>query len=270
MKLAISTLGCPDWTFEQILTTFEALGIEGIEVRGIEGIVEPDQIPYFSEEQKEETLARVASHHLKLIGFGTSASFHDPVKQPDNIAACKTAIDVCERMGIPAIRVFGNNVPNDDTREEVLTRIGEGIREVCRYANGKGVYVNLEIHGGVNTVENVKPVLEIAGKEPSFGIIWDVAHSDRGVGDNYEEFYRVIKPYLRHVHLKDHTRPGAQPGKLVNIGKGDIPLKGIINLLEKEGYDGYYSFEWEKRWHPELDDPSVAFPEFAAFMKEFM
>ena len=270
MKLSISTLGCPDWTFEQILNNFAALGVEGIEVRGIEGIVEPDKIPYFTEEQKDETLARAAAKGLKFIGFGTSASFHDAAKWQTNVDTCKTAIDVCARMGIPAIRVFGNNCPEGEGRAETLQRIGEGIREVCRYATDKGVYVNLEIHGQINSVETVKPILDICGAEPSFGIIWDVMHSDKSTGDDFEEFYQLIKPYIRHMHLKDHLRASEPPFKLVNIGKGDIPLKAIIRRVLEDGYDGYFSFEWEKKWHPELDEPEIAFPEFAAFMKEFM
>lgn len=268
MKLSISTLGCPDWSFEEILTNFEALGVEGIEVRGIEGVVDADKIPYFSDEHKDETLARIAAHHLTLVGFGTSASFHDAATLTKNIAECKTAIDVCRRMGIPAIRVFGNNCPDGAERMETLTRIGGGIREVCRYANGSGVFVNLEIHGQINSVENVKPVLDICGSEPSFGVIWDVMHSDRTTGDDFEPFYRLIRPYMRHIHLKDHVRASTPPYRLTNIGRGDIPLKAIIHRVMQDGYDGYFSFEWEKKWHPELDEPEIAFPEFTAFMKE--
>jgi len=28
-------------------------------------------------------------------------------------------------------------------------------------------------------------------------------------------------------------------------------------------YGGFYNFEWEKRWHPEIEEPEVAFPQFA-------
>lgn len=269
MKLSISTLGCPNWTFEQILTNFEALGVEGIEVRGIEGVVDAAKIPYFTEDARAETLDRVASHHLKLIGFGTSASFHDPAKREANLAEAKTAIDVCRRMGIPAIRVFGNNAPAGEGHADTLRRIGEGLLEVCRYANGSGVGVNLEIHGDINTIDNVAPILDIAGGEPSFGIIWDVMHSDKTTGDDFEPFYQFIRPYIRHVHLKDHVRAGDPPYRLTNIGRGDIPLAAIIRRLEADGYNGYYSFEWEKKWHPELDEPEIAFPEFVRFMKQF-
>ena len=38
-----------------------------------------------------------------------------------------------------------------------------------------------------------------------------------------------------------------------------------VSLLKAGGYDGYYSFEWEKWWHPELAEPEVAFPAYKAF-----
>jgi|GEM_PF-49936 len=267
MKLSISTLGCPDWSFAQILENFEALGVEGIEVRGIEGQVEPDKIPYFFPENVEETRARLAAHHLKLVGFGTSASFHDPAKREANVAACKTAVDVCARVGIPAIRVFGNQAPEGEGREAVLRGIGEGIREVFRYANSRGVLVNLETHGNINSIESLRPILDVCGGEPSFGIIWDVAHSDKTTGDDFEAFYQFIKPYLRHMHIKDHLRGTTPPYKLTNLGRGDIPVAAIVRRVLADGYDGYFSFEWEKKWHPELDAPEIAFPEFTRYMR---
>jgi len=33
-------------------------------------------------------------------------------------------------------------------------------------------------------------------------------------------------------------------------------------------YDAYVSFEWEKYWHPEIEEPEVALPDFVKAMKE--
>ena len=38
-------------------------------------------------------------------------------------------------------------------------------------------------------------------------------------------------------------------------------------MLAKGGYRGYYGFEWEKAWHPEIEEPEVAFPHYAEFMR---
>ena len=37
-----------------------------------------------------------------------------------------------------------------------------------------------------------------------------------------------------------------------------------IQLLQKGGYQGYYSFEWEKLWHPEIEEPEIALAEYPA------
>ena len=58
------------------------------------------------------------------------------------------------------------------------------------------------------------------------------------------------------VHVKD-ARAG---GELVPLGDGDVPVRESLALLAAAGYDGWLVVEWEKRWHPELDEPEVALP----------
>src|SRR5256885_7371195 len=40
-------------------------------------------------------------------------------------------------------------------------------------------------------------------------------------------------------------------------GRGGVPVKRQVELLVAAGYAGYYSFEWEKAWHPEIDRKST-------------
>ena len=46
-----------------------------------------------------------------------------------------------------------------------------------------------------------------------------------------------------------------------------LPLKAVISRLQQDGYEGFYSFEWEKRWHPELPEPERALPRYVDFMR---
>ena len=66
-----------------------------------------------------------------------------------------------------------------------------------------------------------------------------------------------------HVHIKDHTAEN----KLVLLGQGIIPLQNAFTALKKMKYDGYVSLEWEKMWHPEIEDPEVAFPQAISYMR---
>jgi hypothetical protein len=40
-----------------------------------------------------------------------------------------------------------------------------------------------------------------------------------------------------------------------------------MKTLVSGGYQGLYSFEWEKKWHPEIEEPEVAFPQYVETMK---
>jgi len=49
-----------------------------------------------------------------------------------------------------------------------------------------------------------------------------------------------------------------------------VPVREIVKVLAGAGYKGYYSFEWEKKWHPEIEEPEVAIPHYAKVMREYL
>lgn len=266
MKLSFSTLGNPEWSFEKTLEEAEKLGFNAIEIRGIEGKMMPGEIPQFFPENQASTKAQLSKHNLKICGFGTSVNFHDFDKYEDMIEQGKAAIDVCVDMEIPFIRVFGDRIVSEDVRDMVVQSVIKGIGELCDYAQGKSVKVLQEVHGNFNTLENVMEVVSALKHKPEFGILWDIAHSDKIYGDDYLKFYNEIKSFIFHVHFKDHHRANGK-FELCLVGKGDIPIKDIFNTLKADGYNGYISLEWEKKWHPELPEPEIAYPAFTEFMK---
>jgi len=43
-----------------------------------------------------------------------------------------------------------------------------------------------------------------------------------------------------------------------------------VEALVKIGYRGYYSFEWEKVWHPDIDEPEIAIADYAKVMAGYL
>jgi len=273
MKIAITTLGCPDWSFEEVLTRFEEYGVDGIEVRGLDGEMDAEKIKVFFPENAEDTLARVKAHHLELVGFGSSCYFHEPDANEHafRMQLGKNSIDVCSRMKIPFIRVMGDFVPEGHTLEEITRKVIDGIRELCIYSADKNVDVYLETHGTFKSIETIQPILEALKEFPNFGILWDIEHSDTVYGDDIEAFYEMIFPFLRHLHVKNHIRAkGDTPKRLCSINQGDIPIPKIISWLKRDGFDGCLALEWEKKYHPELDEPEKEFPLFVEYIKTLL
>lgn len=266
MKLSISTLGCPCWSFERVAAECARLDVD-IEVRGVDGEMEAERIARFSPERAQETQALLAANGRKLVVFGSSCKFHDPETQEENVRAGWEAAKVCARMGIPFLRVFGNDIPDKARAAETIAFACEGMRRLCERAAPLGVQTLLEVHGDFNTVKALRRVAQEMAGAPGFGILWDVEHSDKTCGDDFLPFYEAVRPLLRHVHIKDYHRGENGNFTLCPVGEGDIPLPKIVHALLRDGYDGYFSLEWEKKWVPSLAEPEEVFPAFVRYMR---
>lgn len=267
MKLSISTLGCPGKSLEEAADLISSCGVGGIELRGISGELDPDKMECLRPENIAATEALLDKYRLTPVCFGSSVSMH---RDGDNVSEGKRSVDACVRAGIPAVRIFGNRLPPDDgQRATVYRRIIDGINELCAYASVRGCEIWLETHGDLNDEQSLAPVLTGCAENKNFGVIWDVAHTVKTNRD-FRPFMRFIQPYIRHMHFKDQMHlPDGKIG-ICLPGEGELPLPEIVCALRESGYDGYYSFEWEKKWHPEIAEPETAFPHFAEYITKLL
>jgi sugar phosphate isomerase/epimerase len=270
VKLSFTTLGCPDWSFAKILDEAQKMGYSGIEIRGLEDKMLAEEIVRFFPENRDATLAALKERGLEMVGFGSSVRF-DAVEQFDRMTAeGKRAIDVCRFMGIPAVRIFGDKFPQGESEADVISRVARGAGILAEYGEAEGITVLLETHGDFNTLDRIKGVFDQV-KSKNLRLLWDVAHTDFTYGDNFMEFYRPMKDLIVHTHFKDHIRgnPGDEKTyQLCRVGEGQIPIQAIVRQLLSDGYTGYFSLEWEKKWHPELPGAETAYPDFIRVMGE--
>jgi sugar phosphate isomerase/epimerase len=73
-----------------------------------------------------------------------------------------------------------------------------------------------------------------------------------------------------HEHAEGSGVTLLKDRRYVLIGAGDVPVRETVRVLAAKGYRGYYSFEWEKRWHPEIEEPEISFPHYAKVMREYL
>ena len=103
------------------------------------------------------------------------------------------------------------------------------------------------------------------------GALWDTHHPHR-MGERPAEVYEHIGPRVLHVQVKDARRSAAHKGgwQLVPLGEGEVPVREIIRLLAAGGYAGYFSVEWEKYWHPDIEEPQIALPQHLKVLQEWV
>lgn len=259
MKLCFSTLGCAERNLSEILSLSEKFNIPYLEIRGVGGVLDNALIEDFREETATKTKKAMAESDVTPIVLGTSCMLHTEESVALALIEARAAISVAKRLSIPYIRVFGNNLIG--RREDCIRRVTEGIAALCDMAKDTGVSVLLEVHGDFNTVETLSPILDALKARNEFGLIWDVAHSHTAYGESWEPFYECIRPYIRHVHIKDKRTEGG----LTMLGEGDVPIAAIVQRMLKDGYDGCFSLEWERLWHPCLADIEVALARFTSY-----
>ncbi len=271
LPLAVSTLGCPKWDWPTILKNTSQWGYAALELRGVLDQMDLPKVPEFSGTRLQTTLKDLAALELKVSDLGASTKMHEPdaAKRAKQMDEARRFIDLAHALKVPYVRVFPDALVKGEEKAVTIARIVAGLRELGEHAQGSGVSVIVESHGEFT---NAPLLLEIIkGTHPNVAFLWDTHHT-YVAGEKPAETFGQLKTYLRHVHLKD-SRPSqtAKHGRqYVLTGAGEVPVKEIVRVLARNGYRGYYSFEWEKRNYLDLEEPEIAFPHYAKVMREYL
>lgn len=268
LLLSFSTLGCPDWSFQQIVDFAVQNGYRALEMRGLKRQIDLPQCPEFNETNRAATLALMKEKGLQFINLGSSATLHfaEGGERDKNIADGKRFIDLAQQVNCPFVRVYPNNFPKSQERNETLDLIIKGLIELGDYAKEHNVKVLMETHGEVVRSEDLEVIMRSTGHS-HVGLIWDPCNMWVVTKEPVREVYSKLKKYIHHTHIKDAVLVAGKPQYKL-LGQGEIPIFEAVDLLRRDGYKGYYSFEWEKLWHPELLEPEVALADYPLAMKK--
>ncbi len=269
LPLAFSTLGCPKWEWKQILAQAAEHGYAALELRGVQNEMDLPKSPQFLGAKLRESLQDLSALGLKISDLGASARLgeSDPAKRAAQLDEARRFIDLARELKSPYVRVFGGKLLPGQTMEDATKRIVAGFQELHEHAKTAGVTLLIESHDEFVTSPSLLAILKGAAR-PTAALLWD-AHHTAVAGESPAETYKHLGKYVRHTHLKD-SRPGAKGREYVLTGSGQVPVRETVRTLAAAGYKGYYCFEWEKRWHPEIADPEIAIPHYAKVMREYL
>ncbi|MEO5888641.1 MAG: sugar phosphate isomerase/epimerase family protein [Ferruginibacter sp.] len=267
--LSFSTLGCPDWSFQQMVNFAAQHGYKGIELRGIQRELDLDKcVEFNSHANRQATVKLMKEKGLRFVDLGSSANLHfaDPVERKKNLDGARRFIDLAQQINCPYIRVFPNNFPKSQERNATMDLIVSGLLELGNHAKGSNVTVLMESHGDLVKIEDLEKVMQAAA-HPHVGLIWDIVNMWTITKEPPAMAYDKLKKYIRHTHIKD-AKLADEKMQYTLLGKGEAPIFEGIDALVKGGYKGYYSFEWEKLWHPEIAEPEIALADYPNAMRQ--
>lgn len=271
MKLAFTTLGCPNWDLDKIILNAVENGYDGVDFRGYLGELDLFKFPEFST-NAGDTVRRFQEASLEVPCFSSSVRlFTNSREEFENYREeLKNYAALCQEFHTKYIRVFGGSI-GDTSREEAFSIVESNVLEYLKIAEEYDVHLLFETHDDWTSSEYMKEIFNRIHSS-HFHVLWDVHHPYRTIGEKPVFTWETLGDWVKYTHWKDsYVKEGTQRGyQLCLLGEGDVPLKEIYTLLKNNGYEGYCTLEWEKKWCPEIEEPEIAFKQYSSFMKEIL
>ena len=241
----------PNWGYqltpERVLAEMQDVGLSATEL-GPDGFLPADP----------GQMAKVLdTHRLTAVGGFTPVlmhqATHDPLPEIDRILAGYDATHA-EVLVLSAV----SGLDGYDTRpildEDGWKRLLDNLDRIAQVASEHGVRAVLHPHVGtmIENGDEVRRVLEGS----SIALCLDTGHLLIG-GTDPAELTRQAPDRVAHTHLKDvdstiaaKVRAGrltyteaVTQGMYRPLGTGDVDIAAIVNTLQGNGYDGWYTLE---------------------------
>ncbi len=269
MKPSFTTLGCPDWDLDTVIQNGSAYGFSGVDFRGLQEEIDVTHLRPFTT-GIAETKRRFADANLAVCGISTSLRICDETRVDSNLEEAKRTIPIAGELDVPLLRVFGGGIAEGKTKAE-MADIGQSMMDQVLALDGANAFRwVLETHDLWISSEECRLLLDRVPDE-AFGILWDVGHTARVGGEDPEASLAAFDHRVYYIHVKDAIHDTSHPEAMkdgwryVEPGTGQLPLEEALSLMKDRSFDGYVTFEWEKRWHRELPDPEEMFPKFISW-----
>lgn len=249
IKLAFSTVACPDWTLEKVVEQAKAMGYDAVELRTLgPGGGQLASDPALTDPLKAAELFK--SVGVEAACLSTSIALHDTdqTKARDAHWQAVQAIETAARIGCRAVRLFGYEVEAGQDRRQVIQRIAERARPLADKAGELGVELLFENAGGLSVAKDWWWLLEVLG-HPMAGLCWNVANA-AAAGESPAVSVPTLNSRIRIVKVKD-TVIGAGSG-FVPLGEGTVGIAQCVRRLLGQGFGGTISVEWDRLWLPSL------------------
>ena len=267
MKLAFSTLGCPDYSWSDIYAMAKDIGFGGIELRGLGDDIFSVHAEPFSKENIKKTKEKLKKLHLEIPCLSSGCALRFKEQMQENIQEIGEYISLAQQLGTPYIRILGDRTAEITTDFDDADVI-EALRILAPQAEAAGVMLLVETNGVYSNTQRLFEVLN-AVESDSVGALWDMHHPYRFAGENPQTTVQNLGAYIKYTHIKDSVMNG-DTVEYRMMGEGNLPIADFIAALRSINYEGYISLEWLKRYMPDLESSGVVFPHFVNYMREYV
>lgn len=261
MKLAFSTVACPEWTLEEVAAKAAQMGYQGVELRTLgPGNTQLACEPAQSDPAKIRRI--FADAGVEPICLSTSWALHhkDPGKLHEARTGITEAIEAAAEMGCSFVRIFPLQVGVGEDRRTVVQRIASSVPALADTAGEHGIQLLFENAGSFCSSKEWWWLLDLI-EHPMAGLLWNIANAAAADPNDRGGWISVstLNTRIRLAKLKD--APLSQGAGFCQLGDGEVGIRKFIQRLMGIGYTGYLTVEWDRAWFPSLTPAEEFLPE---------
>ena len=183
----------------------------------------------------EQVQAALTRHHVKMVNYGVVAI-------PDNEAEARKIFDFAKKMGLYAITTES---------EKSLDLIEKFVKEYD---------IKVAFHNHPKREKDPKyqmwdphHVLRLLkSRDSRIGVCADTGHWATS-GLTPLDCIKLLKGRIVSLHLKERTEIGKHVPDTI-YGTGVLNIKGILDELKRQHFDGNISLEYEANWDNSVPD----------------
>jgi len=213
-----------DPAFEIQLSSLNRLGIEYIELRGVDG----RSFVTLGDREIDDIRRRMGIHGIKTWSLGSPLGKVTVDLAQSQYALLDRLMEIGDRLGTRNIRMFSFYPCGDEPFEEFEKKVFFHVEALCDKACSNGFYL---CH------ENEKAIYGCSA--PRVKKLADAMHGKLGVtldngnfiycGEQAAGAFDMLKEYIRYYHIKD-CLPG---GVIVPPGKGDALIPELLAQINE-------------------------------------
>lgn len=269
LRIAFSTVACPQWPLERAAVLAAQAGMDGIELRTMgfgpsEFVCDP---ALTSPAKVRRTLASVG---VVPACVATSISLDAPIRprvlgrvigdQELQVRQAKRMIAMAGELECPLVRVFAGRQHDNEKMSVTRARVAERLYKIADHADRTGVSIAVENTGDFASAEELALVIEACG-HPLVGAEYSIA-AGSAAGDSALDAAARLGNRLRAVKIKD-----LKNGQPVLPGRGELDCAGLVRAADASAA-AWGVFEWDEAWLGGLESADVAVPAAAGFFEE--
>lgn len=267
MKLAFSTLGCPNFGWSEIFSMAKDLGFQGIEMRGYGDELFSVKSKAFKPENIEKTLDALKKGHMEIPCLSTGCALKHKEKADETINEIKEYISLAKKLGSSYIRILADEKAGPDGEVDDAF-IADCMKKLIPFAEENDVILLIETNGVYADTSRLRNLLDTIADD-NVAALWDIHHPYRYMNESPEQTLQNLGAYIKYVHIKDSVmKDGKVEYRL--MGEGDLPIDSAMKALRSINYEGYVTLEWVRAYNRDLSDAGIVFPHFMHYMTDYL